>query len=468
MAVTKILARNYRVDVGINYILNGDKTENMLLTDYQYCTAATAYSRMAHTKEHFGKTKGVQCYHMIQAFQPGEIEPELALSIAQEFVREHLPGYEAVIAVHDDKDHIHAHILFNSVNRETGKKYHSNAQSYYEQIRGISDRLCRAHGLSVILSGESSHAIRYYEWQREKRGLPTYRSMLQADMRQAIEDAYDFGHFLVLMENMGYEAKFGSRLSFRLRGETQWIVPGRSDPLFTEDGIRAAILGNLEAIEAGQRPALVYRPPYVPYRKHPKYTGFLALYVHYLYLLGKIEKRQYPPRMTAHLRREVLRFEQYKAQFAFLRARDISTPEQLAAYRTGAEERIMKLTKQRTILNVQKKKRKKLYDALADAEALRPAKDLYAKGMTGIEDELARYMAAVKTLEQAGVAPERLAQEKAEVYAAIANINKDIRAAQKEIALCKAIADTAPSMEQDIQHVETSKTKEDKQTDKER
>jgi hypothetical protein len=72
----------------------------------------------------------------------------------------------------------------------------------------------------------------------EKRGLPTYRSMLQADMRQAIEDANDFGHFLVLMENMGYEAKFGSRLSFRLRGEAQWIVPGRSDPLFTEDGIR--------------------------------------------------------------------------------------------------------------------------------------------------------------------------------------------------------------------------------------
>ncbi len=77
---------------------------------------------------------------VIQAFQPGEIEPELALSIAQEFVREHLPGYEAVIAVHDDKDHIHAHILFNSSTGETGMKYHSNAKSYYEQIRGISDR----------------------------------------------------------------------------------------------------------------------------------------------------------------------------------------------------------------------------------------------------------------------------------------------------------------------------------------
>lgn len=468
MAVTKIVARHYRVDVGINYILNGDKTENMLLTAFQYCSAENAYTAMMETKQETDKTDGVQCYHIIQAFKPGEIEPELALSIAQEFVREHLPGYEAVIAVHDDKDHIHAHILFNSVNRETGKKYHSNARSYYEQIRGISDRLCREHGLSVILSGERSHAIRYYEWQREKRGLPTYRSMLQADMRQAIEDANDFGHFLVLMENMGCEAKFGSRLSFRLRGEAEWIVPGRSDPLFTEDGIRAAIQGNLEAIEAGQRPAMVYRPPYVPYRKHPKYTGFLALYVHYLYLLGKIEKRQYPPRMTTHLKQEVMRFEQYKTQFAFLREHDISTPEQLAAYQTDAEERIAKLTKQRTILNVQKKKRKTLYDALADAEALRPASVLYAQGMTGIEDELARYMAAVKMLEQAGTAPERLAQEKVEVYEAVANINRDIRAAQKEITLCKAINGATPNMDKDIRYVETIKSKEEKQADKER
>ena len=59
-------------------------------------------------------------------------------------------------------------------------------------------------------------------------------------------------------------------------------------------------------------------------------------------------------------------------------------------------------------------------------------------------------------------------QEKAEVYESVANINRDIRAAQKEIALCKAIADTAPSMEQDIRHIETSKSKEEKQANKER
>lgn len=108
MAVTKIVARKYRIDTGINYVLNGDKTEEKLLTAFQYCTPDNAYGRMMRTKKHYGKTDGVQCYHIIQSFKPGEISPELALNIAKEFAAEHIGGYEAVIGVHVDKDHIHS------------------------------------------------------------------------------------------------------------------------------------------------------------------------------------------------------------------------------------------------------------------------------------------------------------------------------------------------------------------------
>ena len=116
------------------------------------------------------------------------------------------------------------------------------------------------------------------------------------------------------------------------------MVPGRRDPLFTEDGIRKAIQGNLEAIEAGLRPVLIARRPYVPYKKHPKYTRFMALYVHYLYLLGKIKKREYPPKMTPHLKAEIMKFEKYKAQFKFLHENHITGPEQLAAHRAACED----------------------------------------------------------------------------------------------------------------------------------
>ena len=76
--------------------------------------------------------------------------------------------------------------------------------------------------------------------------------MLEEDLRTAIADANDLGHFFLLMEHMGYEISHGNRLGFRLRGQERFMIPGRKNPLFTEDGIRAAIQGNLAAIEAGR------------------------------------------------------------------------------------------------------------------------------------------------------------------------------------------------------------------------
>ena len=454
MAVTKILARKGRLDVGIRYVLNGDKTKEQVLTAHLNCEPSREVRQMLETKRDYGKEDGVQYYHMIQSFRPGEITPELALEIAREFASEHLPGYQTVIGVHVDKEHIHAHILFNSVNGDTGEKYHSNAQSYYQQIRAISDRLCREHGLSVIMRGEPSKAVSYIEWLRQSKGQATFRSMLEADLREAIQDANDLGHFFLLMEHKGYEIKHGTRLGFRLRGQDRFMIPGRKNPLFTEDGIQAAIRGNLSAIEAGSRPAVLPRPSYRPYVPHPKYKGFLALYVHYLYLLGKIGQRQYPPRMTPRLRQEVMKSEQYRAQFAFLRENNITGHDDMTAFLARTEETLAGLTKQRTILNVRKKKQQRLYTALADVEALAPAKALYEDGLSGMEAELAQYLEAVSTLEQCGIPREHLISEKAQVYEHLAELNRQIRRERKKLALCREILDRIPQMETELQKTE--------------
>ena len=454
MAVTKILARRGGLAQAIAYVVNGDKTEEQVLTAAQGCSIRSACFEMQDAKIRWNKTDGVQIYHIIQSFRPGEISPELALEIAQEFTREHLPGYQAVIGIHTDRDHIHAHIVFNSVNQLTGEKYHSNARSYYQQIRAISDRLCREHGLSVIVQGAPARSVSYIEWLRQSKGQPTFRSLLEANLRDAIRDANDLGHFFLLMEHKGYEIHHGGRLGFRLRGQDRYQYPGRQDPLFTEDGIRTAIQGNLEQIEAGLRPVLPARLAYQPYRKHPRYSGFLALYVHYLYLLGKIEKRQYPPRMTPHLRQAVMRFERYQAQFAFLRENDITTPADMAAFEQRTEETLGRLTKQRTLLNVRKKKRQPLYTALADAEALAPSKALYEEGLTGMEAEFEKYMEAVKQLEKCGISAERLTEEKAEIYEQLASLNREIRAERRKLKLCQEIRQQIPAMEQDIQNTD--------------
>ena len=455
MAITKILARNGGLEQAIQYALNGDKTEGRILTAHQNCDPGLEYRQMMDTKQDIGKIGGRQCYHIIQSFKPGEVTPELALEIAKKFAEEYLTGYEVVIGTHVDKNHIHSHLVFNSVNGQTGKKYHVTTQEYYSQIRAVSDRLCREHGLSVIMEGSSSKAVSYIEWLRQSKGQPTFRSMLEADLRTAIEDANDLGHFFMLMEHMGWEISHGNRLGFRLRGQERFMVPGRKNPMFTEDGIRAAILGNLSAIEAGQRLLSAYRAPYRPYKKHPKYTGFLALYVHYLYVLGKIEKRQYPPRMTPQLRKEVIRFERCREQFAFLRENSISTQEDMTVFQTRTEDTLASLMKQRTILNVRKKKRRALYDALADVESLAEARRLYDEGLSGMEAEAAQYTDASALLDACGIPRERLAAEKAELYRQLAELNRSIRTERRKLVLCKEVMEKVPNMKRSIENLET-------------
>ena len=338
MAVTKIHAKNSRLDVAIRYVLNGDKTDHEVLTARINCDPGWEYQQMMDTKRELGKTGGRLAYHIIQSFKPGEVTPEQALEIAKEFAETYLSDYEVVIGTHIDKEHIHNHILYNSVSTRTGKKAHFGRNGYYEQIRARSDELCRKHGLSVIeeCSGKASS---YVEWLRKSRGQPTFRSMLEADLRDAIEDAASLGDFFMLMEHKGYEIKHGNRLSFRLRGQERFMCPGRKNPLFTEDGIMAAIQGNMDAVEAGLKTVAVSRPVFVPYRKHPKLTGFMALYAHYLYILGKIEKRTYPRRMTPKMRADVMKFEKLKAQFAFVRENNLTTPEDMLMAQSVLERR---------------------------------------------------------------------------------------------------------------------------------
>ena len=98
---------------------------------------------------------GVEGYHLVQSFAEGEVTPELAHLIGQELADRLLKGqYEVVITTHLNTRHYHNHIVWNSVSMSDGRKYHSNAKSYYTEIRKISDELCRKYGLSIIESDQ--------------------------------------------------------------------------------------------------------------------------------------------------------------------------------------------------------------------------------------------------------------------------------------------------------------------------
>ena len=468
MAITKILSRNDGLKQAIEYVLNGDKTQEQILTAHLNCDPGFAYQQMMDTKRELDKLGGRQCYHIIQSFAPGEITPELALQIATEFAEEYLAGYQVVIGTHTDRHHIHSHILFNSVNHETGEKYHCSKNEYYQQIRAVSDRLCREHGLSVIIQGDGQKSMSYIEWLRQSKGQPTYRSMLEADLKASIEESNSIGDFFRLMERKGYEIKHDSRLGFKLRGQDHFMYPERKNKQYSEDGIRTAINGNLDAIFMGKNLTVTHREPYKPYKKHPKYTGFLALYYHYLYILGKIEKRQYPPRVTGKMRKEVMRFEQLRAQFQFLNENGIATEADMQALVDKAEIQIKTLTKRRTILNVQKKKHQPIFQALADEEALAPAKRLYDQGHSGMEQEAQRYMDAVKLLDNCGESREALSRQQSELYTKMADLNRELRQIRKQIKMCEEIRAQAAAMQENIRQIEHPEQEVTKHHDKQR
>lgn len=460
MAVTKILARHAGLKDSIKYVLNGDKTNERILTAFQNCSEENAYAEMTQTKHNCHNTGGVVSYHIIQSFSPSEASPELALEIAKQFAAEHLNGYEAVIGVHVDKEHTHAHIVFNSVNMLTSKKYHSNAKTYYKQIRGISDRLCAEHGLSVIMHAEHGRGMNYAEWLRIKKGQPTMRTMLMADLEQAIGQAAGYGNFLMLMEHMGYEVKQGARLSFRLRGSEQFIVPGRKNARYTEAGIRQVIESGLTATQENMRSTYVSPKKYTPFHPTGKLKGFWGLYTHYLYLLGKIGKQEYPPRITLAQKQAVLQFEMYREKFKFLNKYRLETWEQLSHFLEDAKVREAVLVKNRIILNVRKKKLKPLFDALADSELLKPAKELYDSGMTGMEDEYARYRSAEQILQKSNVPRPQLLKDKAELYGELADIHSELWNLKKEMRLCNEIMDEAPRLEKELKRTEKTKENE--------
>ena len=207
MAVTKVFAIRVRLDDRVRYITDGEKTslassityisnpektEQFFFTSALNCSSVdTALSEMMETKQQFGKMGGVLGYHFIQSFQPGEVTPEQAHAIGLEFAKR-LFGkrYEVVISTHLNKHHLHNHLVVNSVSCIDGQKYHSSPESYYNDVRGTSDALCRENDLSVITpQGKGKH---YAEWKAEQGDKPTVRGIIRADIDAIIGQAYTY------------------------------------------------------------------------------------------------------------------------------------------------------------------------------------------------------------------------------------------------------------------------------------
>ena len=163
MAITKLLAIKESHGRGtkpsdhlrrnIFYICNPKKTQDGTWVESNAgATPYEIYQNMMLNKQNYGKTTKRQGYHYVISFPPGlKISNDLALQIAEEFTQELLGGqFLYCIALHTDKAHLRAHITFDSVNRETGYKYHSPKDDWKHHIQPITDMVCEKHGLPSL------------------------------------------------------------------------------------------------------------------------------------------------------------------------------------------------------------------------------------------------------------------------------------------------------------------------------
>ena len=241
MAVTKTHPIKSTLKAAIDYICNPEKTDGKLLVSAYGCAAETADIEFAWTRRH-AIDKGTNLgRHLIQAFQPGEVTPEQAHEIGMQLAKEILSGkYEFVLTTHIDKDHVHNHLIFNSVSFVDHKHYHSNKRSYHF-IRRTSDRLCKEHGLSVIIPGQDKGKS-YIEHQAAQNGT-SYKAKLKAAIDRLLPACSNLEELLRRLQREGYEVKRGKYISARAPDRERFTRLKTLGVDYTEEALAVRIAG---------------------------------------------------------------------------------------------------------------------------------------------------------------------------------------------------------------------------------
>ena len=241
MAVTKIHPIKSTLKKALDYIENPAKTDEKMLVSSFACSYETADIEFELLLSQAMQKGNNLAHHLIQSFAPGETTPEEAHKIGMELAQAVLGGkYEFVLTTHVDKDHLHNHLIFNAVSFVDYKKYHSNKQSYHA-IRRTSDRICKEHGLSVVVPGQDKGKS-YAEYTAEKQGT-SYKAKLKTAIDTLIPQVKDFDELLRRLQEMGYEIKQGKYISFRAAGQERFTRAKTLGAAYTEEAIKERIKG---------------------------------------------------------------------------------------------------------------------------------------------------------------------------------------------------------------------------------
>ena len=242
MAVTKIKPVKSTLKKALDYIQNPDKTDGKMLVSSFGCSPETADIEFEFTIAQALDRGNNLAHHLIQSFEPGEVDYQKAHEIGKQLADAVTKGqHEYVVTTHIDKGHIHNHIIFCAVNFVDHHKYNSNKRSYYG-IRNMSDRLCRENGLSVIVPQKGGKGKSYAEYLAEKTGT-SWKGKLKTVVDGLIPQVSSFEELLSRLQGLGYEIKPGKYVSCRAPGQERFTRLKTLGADYTEEAIRERIEG---------------------------------------------------------------------------------------------------------------------------------------------------------------------------------------------------------------------------------
>lgn len=244
MAYVKRITIHKTLLKSLQYIENPKKTNEKILISSNKCSqdSKVAIKEMRMLKEQYEKEDGIQGFHFIQSFKKGEVSEEEAHQIGKEWAAKFLDeNYQYMLSTHTDRDHIHNHIVINSVGLD-GKKYNS-CRSELEDIRQYSDLVCLEHGLSIIERKGKIKYKSYKEWL-ESKNKTSWKDTIREDIDFVISSSASFEEFIMKMKSEGYYMKYGEKIkymTFQKSGMKKAVRGMRLGEDYSEESIRERI-----------------------------------------------------------------------------------------------------------------------------------------------------------------------------------------------------------------------------------
>lgn len=460
MAITKLMHMkespgwpHTHLKNSIDYILDvkhgGKKTQHGVLVGGNCgLNNEEILNNFLETKREYGKLDKRQGYHFVLSFPKGEPDTETAYKVAEEFCQQFLgDSYDYVFAVHTDKEHLHAHVIFNSVSRETGLKYHYKKHDWEKIIQPITDRICREYGLGALAFEEKRVGKSYAEWAAKREGKCNWTNIIRADVDYAIQQADSFTEFFGIMKEMGYELRTGRswkdntdvmyytfrdadgkkhsrRSNYKYMpkgyspGEVMARIKTKSGAKSYEEVMERLSSQAAEFLKPGAENAVL---------KSTRTYGRMYQAVSYYKLPNPFAVPSY------RVRRDMVRLDLLLEECRYLKEHKITESAQLKARLQSLASRQKELEEQRRLLyGLKKEMSPEQLERMEEYYQL--SEQLYE--MEEAEQEWEDMEDRMEELE------EKFPHEMLEVKARIADCNRDIRKIRKELKVVQRILDT--------------------------